>query len=161
MENLKPNLDSFERGVMVSLQILLNNLRSDISITESTFNNFNQAEERQRLADDHLKYINKKIKDKNSSIGRLWDEQFHTDQRICYLEHELQIARNKNADISEALDMEMTSFQEVDAEAKTANAENSRLRDELLVMKKELDDVIVKRNNLEDASKGIQSLFDM
>jgi len=49
----------------------------------------------------------------------------------------------------------------VDAEAKTANAENSRLRDELLVMKKELDDVIVKRNNLEDASKGIQSLFDM
>jgi len=74
MENLKPNLDSFERGVMVSLQILLNNLRSDISITESTFNNFNQAEERQRLADDHLKYINKKIKDKNSSIGRLWDE---------------------------------------------------------------------------------------
>lgn len=161
METLKLNLDSFERGVMVSLQILLNNLRSDIPIIESTLNNFNQAEERQRLTDDHLKYIHKKIKDKKSNLVRLWDEEFHTDQHICYLEHELQIARNKKADISEALDMEMASFWEVDAESKKAHAENSHLLVELLVMKKEVNDVIVKRNNLEEAWKGIQSLFDL
>jgi len=161
MENLKPNLDSFERGVMVSLQILLNNMRSDIPIIESTLNNFNQAEERQRLADDHLKYIRKKIKDKKSNLVRLWDEEFHIDQHICYLEHELQIARNKKADISEALDMEIASSWEVDAESKKAHAENTHLLDELLVMKKELDGVIVKRNNLEEAWKGIQSLFGL
>ncbi|KEH40711.1 hypothetical protein MTR_1g033660 [Medicago truncatula] len=161
MENLKPNLDSSERGVMVSLQILLNNLRSDIPIIESTLNNFNQAEELQRLADDHLKYIRKKIKDKNTNLVKLWDEDFHIDQRICYLEHELQIARNKKADISEALDMEMASFWEMDAESKKADAENSHLLVELLVMKKEVNGVIVKRNNLEEAWKGIQSLFDL
>jgi len=161
MENLKPNLDSFERGVMVSLHILLNNLRYDIPIIESTLNNFNQAEERQRLADDHLKYIRKKIKDKNSNLVTLWDEEFHINQHICYLENELQIARNKKADILEALDMEMASFREVDAEAKKADAKKYQLFDELLVMKNELNGVIVKRNNLEEAWKGIQSLFDL
>jgi len=144
MEHLKLNLNSFERSVMVSLQILLNNLCYDIPIIESSLNNINSAEERQRLADDHLNYICKMVEDKNSNHVRLWNEEFQIDQRICHLEHELQIARDKKADISEAIDTKMPSLWEVDAEAKKAHEENSHLLDELLVMKNELNDVIVK-----------------